>query len=294
MAFSRLASIRWQQGSARHSLRFKSASPTTSTTEAATPTTGVPVIQSLIAASFGIATVSLAAAAVEYGTASSVPPYDPKTQRFDQSSFVGRFSRMLLACDPRLLVYSNDQVRHYKTMIDKYQDYDSSSALDARTLYEARRIVEASLHPDTGDVLPRPFRMSGYVPFNGPICVAMVASQSTAPLLFWSWLNQSQNALVNFYNRNASSPMSNETLALSYAAAVGSSLIVAFGLSTLIQKKYSPVQAKAMMRWVAFPSAIVASSLNCYIVRSPEIESVRCMWYICFGQVFAGLTQNPC
>ena len=27
------------------------------------------------------------------------------------------------------------------------------------------------------------------------------------------------------------------------------------------------------MRWVAFPSAVVASSLNCYIVRSPEITS---------------------
>jgi hypothetical protein len=27
------------------------------------------------------------------------------------------------------------------------------------------------------------------------------------------------------------------------------------------------------MRWVAFPSAIVASSLNCYIIRSPEIDT---------------------
>ena len=27
------------------------------------------------------------------------------------------------------------------------------------------------------------------------------------------------------------------------------------------------------MKWIAFPSAVVASSLNCYIVRSPEIES---------------------
>lgn len=27
----------------------------------------------------------------------------------------------------------------------------------------------------------------------------MVASTSTLPLLFWSWINQSQNALVNYY-----------------------------------------------------------------------------------------------
>ena len=112
-----------------------------------------------------------------------------------------------------------------------------------------------------------------YVPFNGPICVAMVASQSTPALLFWSWVNQSQNALVNYFNRNASSPMTNETLLKSYSAAVGSALVVAFGLATAIQKRYSPEQAKALLRWVAFPSAVVASSLNCYIVRSPEIDS---------------------
>jgi hypothetical protein len=115
--------------------------------------------------------------------------------------------------------------------------------------------------------------MSGYVPYNGPICVAMVASQSTPALLFWAWVNQSQNALVNYFNRNASSPMSNETLATSYAVAVGSALLVAFGLATAIQRRYDAARAKAMLRWVAFPSAVVASSLNCYIVRSPEIDT---------------------
>ena len=115
--------------------------------------------------------------------------------------------------------------------------------------------------------------MSGYVPFNGPVCVAMVASQSTSALLFWSWANQSQNALVNFYNRNASSEMTNQTLLKSYSAAVGSALAVALGLATFIQRRYSPAQAKNLLRWVAFPSAVVASSLNCYIVRSPEIDT---------------------
>jgi cytochrome bd-type quinol oxidase subunit 2 len=67
--------------------------------------------------------------------------------------------------------------------------------------------------------------------------------------------------------------MSNETLVKSYMAAVGSALAVAFGLATVIQKKYPGHQAKAMMKWVAFPSAVVASSLNCFIVRSPEIET---------------------
>jgi hypothetical protein len=67
--------------------------------------------------------------------------------------------------------------------------------------------------------------------------------------------------------------MTSETMAVSYTAAVGSALAVAFGLATFIQKRYPADQAKHLMKWVAFPSAVAASSLNCYIVRSPEIDS---------------------
>jgi len=254
----------------RVSLSLLRRCKSTKAAEESSTTTRVPVAQSLMAAAAGVLTVSAAAFATEASTANSVPEFSLTGQRFDQSNFSGRFCRMILACDPRLLLYTEDQVREYQKMLSEYEQYAPEKARD---LWEARRIVESALHPDTGDVIPRPFRMSGYVPFNGPLCVAMVASQSTMPLLFWSWMNQSQNALVNYYNRNASSPMSNETLAISYAAAVGSALTVAFGLATLIQKRYDPATAKNMLRWVSFPSAVVASSLNCYIVRSPEIDS---------------------
>jgi sideroflexin-5 len=235
-----------------------------------TATQSVPVVNALLAAAAGILTVSGAAAVVERSTASSVPKFHPKGQRFSQDSFGGRFAKMLLACDPCLLLYSESQVRACRELLESYETQPPEMA---RTLWEAKRIFESAVHPDTGELIPRPFRMSGYVPYNGPICVAMVASQSTLPLLFWSWANQSQNALVNFYNRNASSPMTNETLLKSYAAAVTSALAVAFGLCTIIKKRYSPEKAKTLLQWVAFPSAIVASSLNCFIVRSPELTT---------------------
>jgi hypothetical protein len=120
--------------------------------------TSVPVAKSLLAAVVGIGTVSGIAALVESATASSVPAFDPKGQRFDQSDFVGRFSRMLLGCDPRLLFYTESQVQQAQATLDKYQDCDTS--LD-RALWEAKRIVDAAMHPDTGEAIPRPFRMSG-------------------------------------------------------------------------------------------------------------------------------------
>lgn len=167
----------------------------------------VPIGASLLAAMAGITVVSATATTVEYLTADSCLPYHPIGQRFSQDEFKGRFSRMLLACDPRLLLYTKEQVRQAQELLEKATHIDDATLLfenlsdsqKNRTLWEARRITDAALHPDTQEVIPRPFRMSGFVPYNGPICVAMIASTSTPSLLFWSWVNQSQNALVNYY-----------------------------------------------------------------------------------------------
>lgn len=148
----------------------------TSTTTSSTRT----AVQALAAAAAGVATVSVAAALVEQSTAAQVPAYNPRGVRFDQSTFGGRFAQMLLACDPRLLLYSQDQVLQAKALLDRYNDLRQNgspaspgmAAVSDRALWEAKRVVNSALHPDTGDVIPRPFRMSGYVPFNGPICVA--------------------------------------------------------------------------------------------------------------------------
>eukprot|EP00751_Fragilariopsis_kerguelensis_P020914 CAMPEP_0170902276 /NCGR_PEP_ID=MMETSP0734-20130129/48989_1 /TAXON_ID=186038 /ORGANISM="Fragilariopsis kerguelensis, Strain L26-C5" /LENGTH=524 /DNA_ID=CAMNT_0011297069 /DNA_START=94 /DNA_END=1667 /DNA_ORIENTATION=+ len=275
----------------------------------------VPIGASLAAAFAAVGAVMATAFVMEQSTAESCLPYSTQkgAQRFDQTTFSGRFLRIFLACDPALLFYSETQIEDAQQVlvlnasssgssgVDKYTSsqvsdrtlWEAQRIVDAavhpdtqeiippavpdvglnRTLWESQRIVDAAVHPDTQEIIPRPFRMSGYVPYNGPICVAMVASTTTIPLLFFSWLNQSQNAAVNYYNRNASSPMTNETLIKSYTVAVGSALVVAFGLSTLVQKRFSPSKAKEMMKFVAFPSAVVASSLNCYVVRSPEITT---------------------
>ena len=179
----------------------------TTTTKAATTTTSssaaadaVPVGASLLAAAAGVALVSSVASIVESSTSSSCLPYKHNGQRFDQSTFEGRFARMMLACDPKLLLTNDEDIRNAQELLLQNDGVSHSTvSITDRDLWEARRVVDAALHPDTGDVIPKPFRMSGYVPFNGPICVAMVASTSTMPLLFWSWVNQSQNALVNYY-----------------------------------------------------------------------------------------------
>ena len=166
---------------------------------------------------------------------------------------------------------------------------------DDATCWRARALKESAVHPDTGLIIPRPFRMSGYVPYNGPVCVAMMVSTGTGAIAFWNWINQSQNALVNYCNRNASSPTPTSTLVRceaplqcvarnrtselvwrmdvrrSYCSAVGASLVVGLGLSSLIKARFPPATAAAILKFVAFPTAMVSSALNCFLMRSPEI-----------------------
>lgn len=219
-----------------------SSSTASSSSSSKNESQSVPLVQTALAALAGITTVAVAASIVESSTASTVPAFDPNGQRFDQSTFFGRFCRMFLECDPRLLTYTEEETKRskqmvlqYKSLLDNLPDNMTTQQMN-HALWEAQRISSSSLHPDTGDSIPQPFRMSGYVPYNGPVCVAMVASTSTPSLLFWSWVNQSQNALVNYYNRNASSEMDNATLLKSYSAAVTSALTVAFGLATFVQR----------------------------------------------------------
>ena len=51
-------------------------------------------------------------------------------------------------------------------------------------------LVQSAVHPDTGEVIPKPFRMSGYVPFNLPILVGLLVPQGVAMTAFWQWSNQ--------------------------------------------------------------------------------------------------------
>jgi len=193
---------------------LSSDSKSASASSAPAANDSVPLGKTFAAMLAGVTTVMGFSYAAESATASDAPPFDPSGQRYDQTTFKGRFCRMLLACDPTLLFYSEETARKYGDMVADYQRLIANPAEVGETaetihhaLWEAQRISSASLNE--GTAVPHPFRMSGYVPFNGPICVAMVASSSTPAILFWSWVNQSQNALVNYFNRNMSEDMDN-------------------------------------------------------------------------------------
>jgi Sideroflexins len=94
-------------------------------------------------------------------------------------------------------------------------------------------------------------------------------------MMFFQWLNASHNALVNYYNRNASSHTSQETFLQSYAAASATAMGVAVGLNMLIRKSgnLSPTMKTVIQRFVPFPAVALSNVANVTLMRQEELKS---------------------
>ncbi|XP_030627081.1 sideroflexin-5a isoform X2 [Chanos chanos] len=141
-------------------------------------------------------------------------------------------------------------------------------------LWEAQKVKQAIIHPDTGEKIPMPFRMSGYVPFGTPVVIGLLLpNQTLASTIFWQWLNQSHNACVNYCNRNATKPTPVSTFVQGYMGAVSSAVTIAVGLNILIQRaeRFSPATRVLIQRFVPFPAVATANVCNVLLMRHSEL-----------------------
>lgn len=65
--------------------------------------------------------------------------------------------------------------------------------------------------------------------------------RTNVAVVFWQWVNQSFNALVNYTNRNAKSPTSTTQLVVAYLSATSSAMLTALGCKAYWSKRASPL-----------------------------------------------------
>ena len=85
--------------------------------------------------------------------------------------------------------------------------------------------------------------------------------------MFWQWVNQSFNALVNYTNRNAKSQVSTTQLGVAYASATTSALVTALGLKSFLEKRASSL----LQRYVPFAAVAAANCVNIPLMRQSEL-----------------------
>jgi len=193
--------------------------------------------------------------------------------RYDQSTFWGRYAHFKNVTDSRTLFTTAQQINDAKRIIEDYKSKGFIPDGDVEKLWGAQKVIDTTLHPDTKEVIPVPFRVSAFVPANIIICLGMLLpGAGLANQVFWQWINQTYNICLNHSNRNASNSLSNKELAVNYAAAVSASCGVAVGLGLSVQKmNIRPAVKNTLGLLVPFFSVAIAGIVNVFMMRRNEI-----------------------
>ncbi|OAA58627.1 mitochondrial cation transporter [Niveomyces insectorum RCEF 264] len=193
--------------------------------------------------------------------------------QYDLDTYWGRVKHTAGITDPRTLLVGRTGLEQAKQAIAAYKQGQGQEMTP--DLWRAKKIVDATLHPDTGEPVLLPFRMSCFVLSNLVVTVGMLTpGLGTAGTILWQIANQSLNVAINHANANKSSPLSYGQLAQSYALAVGASCGVAVGLGRLVPRltRLQPTTRLVLGRLVPFAAVASAGALNVFLMRGEEMR----------------------
>ncbi|RYO90585.1 hypothetical protein DL764_008425 [Monosporascus ibericus] len=197
----------------------------------------------------------------------------PESQ-YDLSTYWGRVKQTATITDPRTLFAGKHGLEHAKQLVVAYKKGEIKQMTP--DLWKAKKIVDSTLHPDTGKPVLLPFRMSCFVFSNLVVTVGMLTpGLGTRGTIFWQVVNQSLNVAINNANANKSTPLSYSKMAQSYFLAVGASCSVAVGLNSLVPrlKRFSPSARTTLGRLVPFAAVASAGALNVLLMRGEEMRT---------------------
>jgi hypothetical protein len=136
-------------------------------------------------------------------------------------------------------------------------------------LFKARKIVDATVHPDTKQKIFMPLRVSFIVPCNLLLDLGMLSARTTSGLVASQLANQTYNALHYYANRNASNAESITESAQGFIGATASSVSISVWLMR-VSKSLSPQSSAILRRLIPFSAVAMADFFNLGIVRRNE------------------------
>ncbi|KAH6636063.1 Tricarboxylate/iron carrier [Chaetomium tenue] len=194
--------------------------------------------------------------------------------QYDLSTYWGRVRHTMGITDPSTLLVGSAGLEQAKNALIAYKQGHVNSMTPE--LWRAKKIVDSTLHPDTGEAVFLPFRMSCFVLSNLVVTAGMLTpGLGNRGTIAWQIANQSLNVAINYSNSNKSSPLSWSKIAQSYFLAVTASCSVAVGLNSLVPrlKRLSPSTRLILTRLVPFAAVASAGALNVFLMRGEEMRT---------------------
>ncbi|KAL1527839.1 hypothetical protein AB1Y20_009219 [Prymnesium parvum] len=217
------------------------------------------------------------------------PPFSLDGSRFDMSTYAGRACHFISVLgDLSTLFLDRATVDAHLQLLERYRTEGrtpNEGPTDAE-LWRARKVRDAVIHPETGEMIFAPFRFSAFAPANLVICAGLLASANSTSLAasaVWQWINQSYNVGVNYVNRSSGSPPPERTF-MAYVGATSSALAIALGMQAagrslearLASASQSGASTQRLVRGlvrltVPMLAVSIGSCVNLYLTRQSEL-----------------------
>uniref|UniRef100_A0A0K8S8B5 Sidoreflexin n=1 Tax=Lygus hesperus TaxID=30085 RepID=A0A0K8S8B5_LYGHE len=215
--------------------------------------------------------------------------------RWDQSTYLGRAKHFFSVTNPLNLLYSSKELTA-REIVERHRRHEpQEKPLTVDELWKAKTVYDSAYHPITGEKVFILGRMSAQVPCNMIVTGSMMVFYKTTPaVVFWQWVNQSFNALVNYCNRSdAAMPISQiaSSYVIATTGAVGTAValnravqgstrkqlsILARRCSTGLRKvfyKFPSVRMPPIVgRFVPFAAVAAANCVNIPAMRKAELQ----------------------
>jgi len=219
------------------------------------------------AGAFAASTFGLPLVTVHAKEEDAVPQFTMTSARFDQSTYIGRLYSVFDKIDPRTLLTTDSEVKRCQALLEEYERTKRvpTGQTDAE-MWQARKTVEAIIHPVTKEPMFFLGRMSAFLPMNVPICALMLNAQTAPVVIFSQWLNQSYNVMNNYVNRS-SLEVDWAGIIKPYGLAVTVSCAIALGARRALAA--SPSLARLGL-FVPYLAVISAGSCNVAFTRMDE------------------------
>ncbi|KAG0581386.1 hypothetical protein KC19_4G247300 [Ceratodon purpureus] len=196
----------------------------------------------------------------------------------DEGTYWARVQRIFNMMDIRTAFVTDAQVDQALQLLKANEGKGvPDPAVSPEQLEVARKIKDAVVHPDTGEKIFLPLRLSFIIPCNLVLDTLMISARGLKQNVAAQWLNQTYNCLHYYANRNASNQEGVRKIFEAYVGATASSVGAAVGLHAVLDKVPPGNRwAGIARRLVPFCAVASADVLNLGITRRDEfLEGIK-------------------